>query len=195
MALQALNFDFKGFIEAEGLFPYRNLFASQSPALVGKPLCELLSKMDKAEYDLLVLENREITLLQEDSDQWFNRLIVIDLVALAYVGITYLFGEKLRLIEIDNPFKKVFHIAGIFAFVICLATVYAPMYAGDDRRYKMSTLSQKRTDRLQEKFDRIRAEHRALKEANSTSPERTQLRDAKRFFQSQLEKIAKRTQS
>ncbi len=195
MALPAPSFNFQGFIEAKELYPYKNLFANQSPALDKQPLCEFLSKMDQAEYELIVLENREITVLEESSDKWLNGIRVIDLFVIAYIGITYLFAEKLHLGEIDNPFKTVFHIAGIFACVIALATIYTPMYAGDNRESKMSALSKKRVDRLQEKFESVRAEHRALKEANSTSPERTQLREAKRFFQSQLEKLVKRKQS
>lgn len=192
MAL-ALNFD--GFIEAKGLFPYKNLFVSQSPALKNQTLCEFLTKIDQAEYDLIASENREITVIELGSAKWLNGIIVIDLFAVAYVGMTYLFGEKLHLAEMDNPFKKVFHIAGIFACVIALATIYWPMHAGNNRESKMSALSQKRLDRLQGKFEKIRAEYRNLKDAKSSSDDLPQLREAKRFFQSQLEKLVVRIQN
>jgi gas vesicle protein len=193
MALPVASFNFQGFIEADKLFSYKNLFASQSSALKDKDLCQFLSQMDQTEYDLIVLENREITVLEESSEKWFKRTVVVDLLAFTYVGFTFLFGEKLRLGEINNLYKKVFHIGGLIPCAMALGAIYAPMYAADNRESKMSALSKKRTERLQEKFERIQTAYQKLKDANVDSNERTQMRDAKRFFKDQLEKTVKRT--
>ncbi len=63
MAVRALNFN--GFVEKNSLFSYRELFASESTLLKGKPLCQYLTEMDQQEYEIVKLENAEFNALPQ----------------------------------------------------------------------------------------------------------------------------------
>jgi hypothetical protein len=200
MSSQALGLNFQGFPEKKTLFPYQNLFVSQSPNLKDKPLCEFLAKMDQEEYGIVLTENQK--LLEDTTSQWDKKRTAIVLGAMAYLGITALFHEKLGLGIINNPFKKIFHIAGIFA---CLASMYlwaesayGPMYRIENEERTIKGLNKAREARIHQKFTATQDEYRKLKAASSTStqksPEELQLREAKRHFKRLYQQTGKSRQ-
>lgn len=198
MAVQALNFDFTGFIENPNLISYKNLFVSQAPALQGKPLSEYLTKLDKEEYKLASSENQELKELSPDiSDSWDNRVIAVSLLlSTVYLGITILFHEKLGLLAINNLYKLTFHVVGVVALIISSWMTklgYAPMHRQFALEEKVHQIDERRKQRLEEKFKAVRAEYRKLKDDPSSltqkSLQQIELRDAKRFLQDQIGSI------
>ncbi len=98
----------------------------------------------------------------------------------------------------DNSFKKVFHIAGIFACIVYIFTfpekIDEPMYRLESAECELSKLTTTRVKRLKEKLDRVQTEYRKLKDAQapsmSLSVEEVQMRDAEQYFTDQLLTVA-----
>jgi hypothetical protein len=215
MTLQALNFNFTGFIGRNDLISYKYLFVSQSSALKDKPLCEFLTNLDQAEYRLVSAENQELVAaedqqpIEDDSGSWDKRVIAVHLSAVAYLGITILFHEKLGLAGVNYQLlKETFHAAGIVAcfisFCMFVGWAYAPMHRSFERdrqvhdlmdkwEKKVHQINESRKTRLEEKFNAVRDEYRKLKDASSSltekSPQQIQLRQAKRFLKDRVEYI------
>jgi hypothetical protein len=190
MAVQALNFT--GFVERKDLFSYTNLFVSQAPELKGKPLCEFLTNLDQAEYPLVAAENQQ--LIEDNSGSWDKRVIAVNLLAIAYLGITILFYEKLGLLAVNNLYKETFHVVGVVAclisFCVFVKSMYAPMYRMDEWKNKVHQINESRKQRFKEKLNAVRSEYRKLKDASSSliqkSPQQIELREAKRFLKDRL---------
>jgi|GEM_PF-1652203 len=197
MAVQALNFNFTGFIEKPDLISYKNLFVSQASELKGKPLCEYLTKLDEEEYKLVSSENQELKELTPDIfDFWEKRVTSVLLLSCAAYAITILFFEKLRIPAFDNLYKVAFHVVGVVSLIILSWITklgYAPMYRQDALEGKVRQIDGRRKQRLEEKFKAVRTEYRKLKDDPSSLAskisQQTELRDAKRFLQDQIKPI------
>lgn len=60
MAAVPLALNFNQFIEHRNLVPYKALFATETPILKGKTLCEFLINLDQREYSDIKAENLEL---------------------------------------------------------------------------------------------------------------------------------------
>jgi hypothetical protein len=182
MAAVALNFN--GFVTANSLLSYRELFASESALLKDKPLSQYLTEMDQQEYEIVKLENAELMTFDQAASSKTVGLGLIIFGLIATCGSIISIGTRMSINELvgysDDTF---FGDAGMGGYLIggigSFATGTAIMVnAAQQLKDKVNEISDNRLLRLQDKIKRLEERISAINEPSEIA----QLKLAKDSF-------------
>ena len=169
MAVAALNFN--GFVEKNNLISYRELFASESALLKGKPLCQYLTDMDQHEYESVKLENAELSTFGQTRLQTVG-IELFALSAIIFIGtciIEACFSDKIKVSD------------GLIAAGIISGTAVPCIVVGREEQLlqdKINKIYDNRLLRVQDKVQKLEGRIAIINE----SLEKEQLTQAKNHF-------------